>query len=137
MEVKIKRHWFTPKTSIGLVIVDGLHFCFSLEDAARADGVKLPGITAIPAGEYDLTIDQSKRFNRLMPHILDVPRFEGIRIHAGNRPEDTEGCIILGYEKGEDCVWSSLKAFNDFFGKLNEAIQRGEKCRIAITNEQL
>lgn len=137
MLVQVKRHWFTEKTSIGLVIVDGVHFCFSLEDVARADGVKIPKVTAIPAGEYDLTVDDSERFKRPMPHILDVPRFDGIRIHWGNRPEDTEGCPILGYEKNLDVVWNSVKAFDDFFAKLDAAIKRGEKCKIRITNEQL
>lgn len=137
MLVQLKRHWFTEKTSIGLVIVDGVHFCFSLEDVARADGVKIPKVTAIPAGEYELTIDDSTRFKRPMPHILDVPGFDGIRIHWGNRPEDTEGCPILGYEKNLDAVWKSVKAFDDFFAKLDAAIKRGEKCSIKFTNEQL
>ena len=137
MLVQCKRHWYTDKTSIGLWIVDGIHFCFSLEDVARADGVKIPGITAIPAGEYDLTIDESKRFGRLMPHILDVPGFDGVRIHWGNRPEDTEGCPVLGYQKGLDVIWDSVKAFDDFFAKLDAALKRGEKCSIKFTNEQL
>ena len=137
MNVQVKRHWFTEKSTTALWIVDGIHSCFSLEDVARAEGVKIPKVTAIPAGEYDLIIDDSQRFKRPMPHILDVPRFEGVRIHWGNRPEDTEGCPVLGYQKGLDVVWDSVKAFDDFFAKLDAALKRGEKCSIKFTNEQL
>ncbi len=137
MEILCKRKWFSEKTSIGLWIVDGVTSCFCLEDVARAEGVKIPKVTAIPAGEYDIIIDYSNRFKRLMPHILDVPRFEGIRVHWGNREVDTDGCPILGYEKGVDSVWNSVKAFDDFFVKLDAALKRGEKCRIKITNEQI
>lgn len=137
MIVLCKRKWFSEKTSIGLWIVDGITSCFTLEDVARAEGVKIPKVTAIQAGEYELVIDDSTRFKRPMPHILDVPRFDGVRVHWGNREVDTDGCIILGYEKGVDAVWNSVKAFDDFFAKLDAAIKRGEKCSIKITNEQL
>jgi len=54
-----------------------------------------------------------RRFQKEMPHILNVPGFEGIRIHAGNTPKNTEGCILLGYTVKNDCIGQSKAAFND------------------------
>ena len=141
MFIESKRHWFTNKTSTGLWIVDKVNFCYSLEDVARADGVKIPGITAIPAGEYDLIIDDSTRFKRPMPHILAVPRFDGVRIHWGNKDVETDGCPLLGFKRDPkfypDQVLDSKRAFDKFFALLDAALKSGEKARIKITNEQL
>lgn len=134
--MKIKRHWYTNRSSIGNFFINELTHCSSLEDVARAPGVKIPKVTAIPAGEYEVIIDFSQRFQRRMPHVLDVPGFDGIRIHAGNRPEDTEGCPILGYQKGPDMVWDN-KAYDDFYKRLEEALNLGEKVTLEITDEQL
>lgn len=72
--------------------------CFTLEDVVR----ELPGSPvstcqiASQIGTYQVTIDFSNRFQRQMPHVLNVPGFDGIRIHSGNSAADTEGYILLG-----------------------------------------
>jgi len=134
MELKIIRNTFSEISTIGDFLIDGERFCFSLEDMTREPDVKISGKTAIPEGRYRVIIDQSKRFNRAMPHILDVPNFEGVRIHAGNRAKDTEGCPLLGFTKGIDCVGESKLAFNQFFDKLYMAL-RNEECWITIERE--
>lgn len=137
MVIKIKRHWFTNVSTIGVVEVDGINCGFSLEDVARAEGVKIPGKTAIPAGEYPGTIDFSQRFLKPMPHILDVSNFTGVRIHKGNTSADTEGCVIVGLNKGNDLVYNCAPTFDFIFNKMQEAIKKGEKISIIITNEQI
>ncbi len=89
MRLELQRNEFYDDRTIGGFYIDGKWAYFCLEDMDRRledRGVKIPGKTAIPRGKYKVTISWSNRFNRLMPHILDVPQFTGIRIHAGNNP---------------------------------------------------
>lgn len=134
MLIKVTRKWFSPKSTIGLISVDGIKCGFSLEDVARADGVKIPKETAIPAGEYQVTLDYSEHFKEIMPHILDVPRFSGVRIHKGNRADQTEGCILVGLGKGEDLVYNCSPVYDYIYGSIEEALRKKEKVTIWIVN---
>lgn len=99
MDLRLVRATFLPDRCIGSLWVNGLYACDTLEDKDRKleeGGTKVPGKTAIPRGRYKVTVDFSNRFKRRMIHVLDVPQFDGIRIHAGNTPDDTEGCILVG-----------------------------------------
>ena len=135
MELKIIRKEFTESSTIGDFIIDNEFFCYSLEDTVREEGVKISGLTAIPEGRYRVIVDRSTRFRRAMPHILNVPNFEGIRIHNGNYPKDTEGCPLLGFTKSKDFVGDSRNAFNQFFDKLYMAL-RDEECWITIERKE-
>ena len=132
MNLTLIRQIFTEQSTIGSLSIDGVFECFTLEDTVRAPGIKIPGRTAIPYGNYEVIIDYSQRFARTMPHILNVPMFAGIRIHSGNTASDTEGCILLGASKGKDSIYESKSAFAKFYPKLEEALRRGE-VRIEIT----
>lgn len=102
--------------TLGALYVNGVWQCWTLEDAIRDH--KVPGATAIPAGRYHVIVDLSARFQRLMPHVLDVPGFEGIRIHPGNTPVDTEGCILVGGRRGDGALQDSRIVFEVLFSKL-------------------
>lgn len=102
------------------MFIDGKFECYTLEDITRT-GAKVYGETAIPSGTYRLVIDWSNRYGRKMPHVLDVPGFDGIRIHAGNTAVDTLGCILLGKTKGTDSIGQSKMAFEEFYRKLDAA----------------
>src|SRR5258706_14204807 len=115
MNLKLIRQIFTEESTIGSLFIDNVFECFTLEDTVRASGIKIPGATAIPYGSYEVIIDYSKRFARNMPHVLNVPMFEGIRIHSGNTSSDTEGCILLGASKGKDIIYESKAAFAKFY----------------------
>ena len=134
MELKILRKEFTSQSTIGDFLIDGEFYFYVLEDMIREPGVKVPGKTAIPEGRYKVIIDQSTRFRRAMPHVLNVPGFEGIRIHAGNTDKDTEGCPLLGYTKDKDFVGNSRLAFNRFFDILHEALIH-EKVYLTVERE--
>lgn len=73
---------------------------FAVEDKVRDPGVKVQDETAIPAGSYKMRISKSPRLGRLLPEILDVPGFSGIRIHKGNTAADSSGCLIIGSRLG-------------------------------------
>jgi Family of unknown function (DUF5675) len=68
---------------------------------------KIPGDTAIPAGRYQVRLSQSARFKRLLPELLSVPGFLGVRIHRGNTHADTEGCLLVGSGRTKDKVTGS------------------------------
>ena len=133
MNLRISRKEFSELSTIGDLTIDDQWHAYTLEDVVRPDGVKIPGKTAIPAGRYEVVIDPSVRFKRAMPHILNVPLFEGIRIHAGNTAEDTEGCPLLGLTKAKDFVGRSRDAFNTFMPLLEQGLRAG-KVWITIEN---
>lgn len=138
MKILIKRQWFTNKSTIGIMRVDDEYLCYTLEDVARPTGVKVFGMTCIPAGVYQVVLDYSNRFKRVMPHILDVPRFTGIRIHPGNTDVNTEGCVLVGLEHGLDAVWQSKTAFEELLRRMKEATEiRKEKIELEIVNVQI
>lgn len=121
MKIKVKRYEFRDTYTVGRMYIDDVYFCYTLEDKVR-EGEKVNGQTAIPTGTYNVIIDVSTRFGKQLPHILNVPNFTGVRIHAGNTSKDTEGCILLGHTyAGKDFIGNSKSAFDVFFEKLKEA----------------
>lgn len=127
------------KATIGQLYINDVYHSFTLEDKVREDARpvtewKVKKETAIPSGTYDVVIDMSARFKRLMAHVLNVPGFDGIRIHSGNTDADTEGCILLGrtHDQGADFIGESTLAFNAFFPKLQDALSAGEDCTITV-----
>lgn len=137
MEINLHRKWFTPESTIGEVYYSmdegpKVLVCYSLEDAVRAPGAKIAGSTAIPTGKYPLIISWSERFKRLMPELLNVPNFRGVRIHPGNVPEDTDGCILLGLHKDVDSVSNSVEAYGAFCRRFSDALNAKDDITIAI-----
>lgn len=132
MNLLLLRKSVTDKSTIGKLYVDGKYECCTLEDVVRAE--KIPGETAIPAGVYSVRITYSPRFKRDLPLLLDVPNFDGVRIHTGNSAKDTEGCILVGKSLGQDIIWQSQLAFNDLFPKLKAAQDRREEIKLEIQN---
>lgn len=131
MELKVKRIAKQPKYTIGKLYVDGKVFCDTLEDTDRGltqdmtvdeiTNAKIAGETAIPTGTYNVVITYSPKFNKDLPLIENVKGFEGIRIHTGNRADQTEGCILVGHNKIVGQVCNSVKVFKDLMAKMQEA----------------
>ena len=92
----LKRIAFKETYTIGKLYIDGVYFCDTLEDKVRPKGEKVYSKTAIPAGTYDVIVNYSPRFKKMLPRLLNVPNFEGVLIHSGNTAEDSSGCILVG-----------------------------------------
>lgn len=132
MLLTLRRERWTETSTIGRLFVNNFFECFTLEDRVRAKGVKVPKQTAIPYGTYEVVMDFSPKFQKIMPHVMDVPKFEGIRIHSGNTDIDTEGCILVGANLGKDAVLDSRIAFKRLYGLLMDAADKDEKIAIII-----
>jgi hypothetical protein len=126
--IQVKRTTFSEETTIGELSINGIFDCYTLEDKTREiSGVpvaewKVPGKTAIPCGTYEVIVNYSNRFKRLMPLLVGVPGFDGVRIHWGNTATNTEGCILVGSLKGVDFIGHSKLAFDSFFAQLQDAV---------------
>jgi hypothetical protein len=116
MKIVVVRDTFTENSTIGKMLIDGAFFCYTLEDTIRDK--KIDGETAIPYGTYKVIINMSNRFKREMPLLLNVPNFEGVRIHNGNTKADTHGCILVGATKSKDFIGDSKTTFTKLMNKL-------------------
>lgn len=115
--------------TFGVLFVDGVFECHTLEDVVRAE--KVAGETAVPAGRYRVVVSWSPRFQRRLPLLENVPGFSGVRIHAGNSSRDTEGCILPGLTREGDRVLQSRTAFM----RLLEKLERGPAWLTIVSAE--
>lgn len=134
MELKLNRIFLGSSATIGELLINDKHLCDTLEDRVRPEGEKVYGKTAIPEGTYEVKLTHSPRFKKILPEILNVPNFSGIRIHTGNSSKDTEGCILVGTWDGEkeDWVGNSRIAFDELMALLEEATNNKEKVTITV-----
>ncbi len=139
MNIELKRIALKDTYTIGKLYIDGAYFCDTLEDKDRGleDSMpiekimflKKPHITAIPTGTYTVILNYSNRFKRIMPLVMNVKGFAGIRIHAGNTSEDTDGCILVGENKAKGKVLNS----KDTYSRLLERIKSADKVYLTVS----
>lgn len=135
MKLTLKRIALRPTYTIGKLYIDDAYFCDTLEDTVRDTNKsgkfdngeqKIKGKTAIPYGTYEIKWTYSPRFKKYTPQLMNVPSFEGIRVHAGNTSSDTEGCLILGENKQVGKVLNSRATINKFYPIIKEACSNGK-----------
>lgn len=133
MTLTLRREDLSATRTIGRLYVEDAFACFTLEDPVR-DGPKVMHETAIPVGRYRVTITKSRRFGVMLPLLLDVPEFTGIRIHAGNTAEDTSGCVLVGLSRSHDSILSSRLALAALQPQIAGAIVRGQQVWVDVRN---
>lgn len=122
MEIKVRRDLRTALSTQGELLIDGEHFCFTLEPAVKTDGSKP---RAIPNGTFPLTIRWSDEFKKHVPHVESVPGFTAVEQHIGNFPRDTKACTLVGMVRGPqaDFIGQSLVAFTKLMARYMEVAE--------------
>lgn len=136
MELLVAREPSKNGATLGELFADGVHECFTVEDEIRPEGVKVEGKTCIPAGRYRVVLTKSQRFQKVLPEVLNVPGFTGIRIHSGNTAADTEGCLIVGAERTPTGVARSKDALLELMAMLQGVMDEGESVWITYKNPE-
>lgn len=132
--ITVFRQQFLDDRTLGEMFVNGNHFGWTLEDPVRGLGIKVQYKTAIPAGVYELVVNMSARFGRKMVQIMNVPGFDGVRVHGGNGPENTSGCVLVAANKASgNKIYGTLEAtFTAMVGSLADT---GDRVFMAIVND--
>lgn len=128
MELKVKRLYKKSEYTIGKMYIDGQYFCDTVEDTDRGlsqnmsnsaiEARKVYGKTAIPTGRYRVELSYSNKFKKTLPLLKDVMCFSGVRIHSGNKAEDSLGCIIVGENKIKGGVINSRQTMERLMYRL-------------------
>lgn len=118
--------------TLGELYINNHFFCFTLEDKVRDEKIKHE--TAIPAGKYEVVINFSERFKVLMPLLLNVPNYVGIRIHPGNSIADTSGCILVGSAIQQDKLLHSKATYQNLLIQIKTGLR---KDKVFITVEDI
>ncbi|MGI0014162.1 MAG: DUF5675 family protein [Nitrososphaera sp.] len=126
MQLILQRYDRNEFRIIGKLYMDGRFFCWTLEDPENPP----EGKGAIPLGTYQVIVNHSPRFNRLLPLLMNVPGFEGIRIHIGNVIADTAGCILVADKRDVNSLIQSRQALE----RLMQLISM--PCWITITEDE-
>lgn len=163
MEILHIRKWFTEKSTVGEYFIGGTRLCYVIEDKDRGlinsmpldeiNKLKVHSLTCIPYTDkpYEIIISRSNRFSKqasdkagkpvdiFLPEVLNVPGFAGVRIHSGNKPEDSEGCQLPGFnyqpQINPNYLGDSRSAFAMIQAKIEQALKT-EKVYLRIIKEQ-
>ena len=132
MILTVERKYKKPTQTIGILYVNGKFFSNTLEDPDRGlnsdmsgseiMSKKVYGKTAIPTGEYKVTLTKSLKFKKIMPYINNVKGFLGIRIHSGSNASHTDGCLLVGLNKEVGKLVQSKETYEKLYKILDDTI---------------
>lgn len=138
----LEREIFVPPTAdcegatLGRLYYRGQFTGYTCEDEDRQLETyperKVYGRTAIPRGRYRLLLTYSQRFGRELPLIVDVPGYRGVRVHGGNSPENSLGCVMSGRVRTARGVQGCAPVVNRIIGILRDAEDGGDDCWIEV-----
>ena len=142
MKILLNRIVREETYTIGEAYVNGTYFSYTLEDKDRGltssmslkeiMAIKVKGQTAIPTGIYNVVYTWSPKFKRMLPLVENVKGYSGIRFHALNTAEQTEGCIGFGDWLGGGRIVNSKLFTEQLIIMIDVALQRGEKVSFEV-----
>ena len=120
--VKIKRFNDSGDEALGVVIIDDIPFCLSLEQSWNENKVSQ---SCIPTGEYVCKWHKSPKYGWCYI-VTEVEGRSHILFHAGNTRNDTRGCILLGDKIGQvfaggSSVLNSRKTIKAFHQRMQKS----------------
>jgi hypothetical protein len=131
-----------PEYTIGNLSIEERFLCNTLEDTVRdlnKDGdlddpgeFKIYGETAIPYGRYKVIVSMSPKFGRMLPLIMDVKHFVGIRMHRGTSAKNSSGCVLVGMNTDKGRLSDSKYYEEKLTAILLEYQKNGEEIFINI-----
>lgn len=146
MKIDVIRTRLATNYTIGKMYINDVFFCDTLEDtdrgltsamsSAEITAKKIKAQTAIPTGHYNVIMTMSNRFKKILPELVNVKGFAGVRIHSGNTENDTEGCILVGKRNGGTLIMSR-DTYKALAIRIDEALSKNEAITIEIKRESV
>lgn len=131
--IYIKRKWETENSTVSELSISD----FMPGEISHGFILERPGPDTttsglrkrIPTGDYRLKWQHNTNLNGVRPYLpvpwiynCSVPDSRYIYIHNGNYPHNTDGCLLIGTNKGPDMVGSSVHAL----ARLKRYLERVE-----------
>ena len=148
MNLRLLRLTTSDESTLGALYIDHEFVCFTLEDSKRK--VKVAGETRIPVGTYEITLRNEGRMTKRyankwgsmhkgMLWLRNVPNFEWVYIHTGNKRGHTQGCILVGDSLNNNqikdgFVGASGNAYKRIYPQIAHDIQSGKHVEITMLN---
>ena len=135
LNLVLQRKGFFPTWTSGELFANGIHFGFTCEDPDRKledGGTKIQNETAIPRGKYRVILSKSVRFGKIMPEVLGVPQFSGIRFHGLNTAAQSQGCVGVGAELTPTGIRDCATVNAVLIRMIGDCIAQGNKCWLEV-----
>tara|TARA_B100000524_G_C23496177_1_gene315246 strand:+ start:170 stop:619 length:450 start_codon:yes stop_codon:yes gene_type:complete len=129
----LDREIFTDQSIIGRLYLNEEYVCDTLENPYINNE---RNISCIPEGKYNVrlrTPRESATRDYLHLIVQEVPDRSFILFHRGNKPEHTQGCILVGFNNEQDFVSKSKYAMDFLMRRILNL--GGENIKLLIKNK--
>lgn len=131
MEIRVLRNESHPMCVQSRILIDGAPKFYGLEPPfSEFSG----GPICIPEGSYDVWLRWSPKFSMWVPAVIGVRGRMDIEIHPGNQPDDTAGCLLIGYQSAPGYISESRSAFGTLIEGIKQALP-SERVTIRYVNQ--
>ena len=121
MEVLVKRVDMTDEYTYGILYIDGVRFCVTLE---RPYLDNRRNVSCIPFGRYKCKLVYSPSFKKELYEVQDVRGRTNILMHNGNYIDSSAGCLLLGEHfgilKNKIAILDTNKTLRLFMANLSD-----------------